>query len=204
MFQVPDLPYSYNALEPSINEETMHFHRDGHHTTYVKNLNEALSGHEQFLNMDIEELLRSLDKVPEEIRTKVKNNAGGHYHHSIFWPMMKQNGGGKPLEKLADVIDQTFGSFEKFREQFNQSELALFGSGWTWLVWDQGQLKIVNTPNQDSPVSVGQIIILGNDLWEHAYYLKYQNKKADYFNNWWNVVNWSEAERRFEQAASGS
>jgi superoxide dismutase, Fe-Mn family len=200
MFQLPDLPYEYDALEPYIDEQTMHVHHDGHHAAYVKNLNETLTGQEKFLNMEVEELLKSLDQVPEEIRTKVKNNAGGHYHHFIFWPMMKQNGGGQPLEKLADAINQTFGNFETFRDQFNKSSMSLFGSGWTWLVLDNGKLKIFNTPNQDSPVSLGQQIILGNDLWEHAYYLKYQNKRADYLETWWNVINWEEAERRFESA----
>jgi Fe-Mn family superoxide dismutase len=201
MFQLPDLPYDYNALEHYIDEETMHIHHDGHHATYVKNLNEALAGHDEFLNMDVEELLKSLDKVPEDIRTKVKNNAGGHYHHSIFWPIMKQNGGGQPSGKLAEAIEQNFGSFQEFQSQFNKSGLALFGSGWTWLVLDGGQLEIVNTPNQNSPISVGQTIILGNDVWEHAYYLKYKNKRADYLDVWWNVVNWDEAERRFQKTS---
>lgn len=201
MFELPDLPYEYNALEPFIDEETMHVHHDGHHATYVKNLNEALTGHEEFLNMDIEELLKSLDKVPEEIRTKVKNNAGGHYHHSIFWTMMKPNGGGEPSGKLLESINKEFGSFTEFQEKFNEMAKALFGSGWTWLVLKDGNLEIINTSNQDSPISSGQTPLLGLDLWEHAYYLKYKNKRADYITAWRNVVNWQEIETIFEKAS---
>lgn len=203
MFLLPDLPYDYNALEPFLDEETMHIHHDGHHATYIKNLNEALAGHEEFLSMDIEELLISLDKVPEEIRTKVKNNAGGHYHHSIFWLMLSPSSRQiPPSDQLVETINQAFGDFNGFKEKFNNSAATLFGSGWTWLVMDQSQLKIVNTPNQDSPVSAGQSIILGVDVWEHAYYLKYRNKRADYIAAWWNIVNWQEAEKRFHQASS--
>lgn len=202
MFQLPDLPYDYNALEPFIDEETMHVHHDGHHATYVKNLNDVLSGHDEFLNMDIEELLRSLDKVPEEIRTKVKNNAGGHYHHTIFWSIMKAQDGSEPTGILKEEIDKTFGNFNSFKEKFNQSAIGVFGSGWTWLVWDNGKLAIVNTYNQDSPISSGQFPVLGIDIWEHAYYLKYKNKRADYINAWWNIVNWDETTKHFEQASS--
>ncbi|MDO8498878.1 MAG: superoxide dismutase [bacterium] len=197
MFELPDLPYAYSALEPFIDEETMRVHLNGHHATYVKNLNEALAGHEEFLKMGLEELLKSLDKVPEEIRTKVKNNAGGHYHHSIFWTMMASPGNSKPHGKLLETINQTFGNLEAFKEQFNYSVLGVFGSGWTWLVLDNGKLSILNTPNQDSPISQGLSPILGLDLWEHAYYLKYKNKRADYIEAWWNVVNWGEAENHF-------
>lgn len=197
MFQLPDLPYAYNALEPFIDEETMHIHHDGHHATYVKNLNEALVGHDLFLNMDIEALLKSLDQVPEELQTRVKNNAGGHYHHSLFWTMMKPNGGGQLTGKLLEMINQSFGSFEEFREKFNTSASQLFGSGWTWLVKNKGNLTIINTPNQDSPISQGQFPVIGIDLWEHAYYLKYKNKRAEYIQAWWNVANWDEAEKRF-------
>lgn len=197
MFELPPLPYDYNALEPYVDEETMHVHHDGHHAAYVKNLNDALEGHEDLLNMDVEELLRSLDKVPEEIRTKIKNNAGGHYHHSLFWTIMK-SGGSEPSGKILETINQTFEDFNTFKTKFNDSGKNLFGSGWTWLVWDQGKLSIINTPNQDSPVSNGQFIILGNDLWEHAYYLKYKNKRADYLEAWWNVVNWNEVDKRFQ------
>lgn len=201
MFELPDLPYAYNALEPFLDEETMHAHHDGHHAAYVKNLNDALAGHDEFLNMDIEELLRSLEKVPEDIRTKVKNNGGGHYHHSIFWPMMKPEGGGEPSGDLAKAIQEQFRDFNTFKGQFNQSAGSLFGSGWTWLVWENGNLAIVNTSNQDSPISLGQYPLLGIDLWEHAYYLKYKNKRVDFIAAWWNLVNWDEAEKRFRQAS---
>lgn len=198
MFTVPDLPYEYDALEPFIDEETMYVHHDGHHATYVKNLNDALAGHDKFLNMNVEELLRSLNQVPEDIRTKVKNNAGGHYHHSLFWPIMKPDG-GEPKGQLMEKLNQEFGDFNSFKEKFNQSAAALFGSGWTWLIVENNNLSIVNTPNQGSPVSSGQQIILGNDMWEHAYYLKYKNKRVDYIQAWWNVVNWDEAERRYHE-----
>lgn len=213
MFELPELPFAYDALEPYIDEETMHVHHDGHHAAYVKNLNETLEGHEEFLNMDIEKLLKSLDQVPEEIRTKVKNNGGGHYHHSIFWTMLKNQGGGEPTGKLAEALGQTFGDFKTFREEFNKSATSVFGSGWTWLVLENGniglpsptendpvisrRLKIIKTSNQDSPVSIGQSIILGIDLWEHAYYLKYKNKRTDYIEAFWNVINWEEIEKRF-------
>lgn len=197
MFELPDLPYEYNALEPFIDEETMHVHHDGHHATYVKNLNDALIGHDEFLSMNLEELLKSLDQVPEDIRIKVKNNAGGHYHHSIFWPMMK-SGGGEPSGQLLTVINETFGNFDTFKEEFSKSAIGVFGSGWTWLVESDGKLVIVNTLNQDSPISAGKYPILGIDVWEHAYYLKYKNKRADYIQAWWNVVNWEEVEKRFK------
>lgn len=199
MFTLPDLPYPYEALEPFIDEETMHVHHDGHHATYVKNLNDALAGQEEFLNMDIEELLKSLDKVPESIRTKVKNNAGGHYHHSLFWTILKPNG-SQPSGNLLEKINQTFDNLDSFKEKFSASATSVFGSGWTWLVLNNGNLEIVNTPNQDSPVSLGQIPLLALDLWEHAYYLKYKNKRADYIQAWWNIINWEEAEKRFNQS----
>lgn len=196
MFKLPDLPYSYNSLEPFIDEETMHVHHDGHHATYVKNLNDVLEGHEDFLNMEVEELLKKLDQVPPEIRTKVTNNAGGHYHHSLFWTMLKPSG-SKPSGKLLAKINQTFGSFEAFQAQFTQKALILFGSGWTWLVINDGKLEIMSTSNQDSPISRGQFPLIGIDLWEHAYYLKYKNKRADFIDAWWNVANWDGAEKRF-------
>ncbi|MBI4037343.1 superoxide dismutase [Candidatus Daviesbacteria bacterium] len=196
MFELPELPYPYNSLEPFIDEETMHVHHDGHHATYVKNLNNVLEGHDNFLNMEVEQLLKSLDQIPPEIRTKVKNNVGGHYHHSLFWTML-QPGGSKPSGKILAAINQTFGSFEAFQAQFNQQALGLFGSGWTWLVLGDHGLEIVSTPNQDSPISRGQFPLIGIDLWEHAYYLKYKNKRADFIQAWWNVANWDEAENRF-------
>ena len=199
MFTLPELPYPYNALEPFIDEETMHVHHDGHHATYVKNLNDALSGHDEFLNMDLKDLLKSLDKVPEGIRTKVKNNAGGHFHHSFFWEILKPNppaGGEEPKGRLLELISKNFGDFNSFKEKFKDSALSLFGSGWTWLVLDQnGGLAIKNYPNQDSPISVGKAPIYVIDLWEHAYYLKYKNKRADFIDAFWNVVNWEQAEK---------
>jgi superoxide dismutase, Fe-Mn family len=198
MFILPELPYTYNALEPFIDEETMHVHHDGHHATYVKNLNDVLIGHDEFLNMDIEELLRSLDKVPEDIRTKVKNNAGGHFHHSLFWTIMKQGGGGEPTGEISKLINEAFGDFKSFKEKFNTSALGLFGSGWTWLILDDGKLVIENTPNQDSPISAGKYPLFAIDLWEHAYYLKYKNKRVDFIEAWWNVINWGEIEKRLQ------
>jgi len=198
MFTLPELPYEYDALEPFIDEETMRVHHDGHHLAYVKNLNDALVGHDEFLNMDIESLLKLLDKVPEDIRTKVKNNAGGHFHHSFFWTILKQNGGGKPNGKLLEAINKKFGGFDLFKEKFTQSALSLFGSGWTWLVLNAQELEITNIINQDSPVSIGHTPLFTIDLWEHAYYLKYKNKRVDYITAFWNVVNWEEIERRFD------
>ncbi|MCL4415231.1 MAG: superoxide dismutase [Actinobacteria bacterium] len=200
MYKLPDLPYEYNALEPFIDEETMRVHHDGHHATYVKNLNDLLLGHEEFLDMEVEGLLKSLNKIPEDIRLKVKNNAGGHYHHSLFWEIMTPNRQDKPKGKLLEAINEKFGDFEKFKDKFTQSALGLFGSGWTWLVLDKDNLEIANIPNQDSPVSIGHYPIFAIDLWEHAYYLKYKNKRADYIEAWWNVVNWEEAERRYLKA----
>lgn len=173
----------------------MHIHHDGHHATYVKNLNEILAGHEDFLGMGVEELLQHLDQVPEDIRIKVKNNAGGHYHHSIFWTILAPEG-GEPSGRLLEALNQSFGSFDGFKTQFNNSASSVFGSGWTWLVNDAGSLKIVNSPNQNSPISLLQVPILGTDLWEHAYYLKYKNKRAEWIENFWKVVNWKEIENR--------
>jgi Fe-Mn family superoxide dismutase len=198
MFILPELPYAYNSLEPFIDEETMHVHHDGHHATYVKNLNDVLVGKDEFLNMDVEELLKNLERVPEDIRTKVKNNAGGHCHHSFFWKILKLNNGTIPQGELAKAIDKTFTDFNSFKEKFTQSALSLFGSGWTWLLVDQkGNLTIENLPNQDSPISVGKKPIFTIDLWEHAYYLKYKNKRAEYITAFWNVINWQEAENNF-------
>lgn len=196
MFQLPPLPFLYNALEPFVDEETMHIHHDGHHATYVKNLNEALEGHNDFLNMDLEELLKSLDKVPEQIRTKVKNNAGGHYHHSIFWTILAPTG-KQPSGQIWDAINKNFGSFDAFKEKFNASASDVFGSGWAWLIVDQGKLEIIKTSNQDSPLSIGKQPILTLDLWEHAYYLKYKNKRAEWINAFWNIINWDEVQKYY-------
>ncbi|MEK7129739.1 MAG: superoxide dismutase [Patescibacteria group bacterium] len=209
MFTLPDLPYAYNALEPYIDERTMQIHHGKHHAAYVKNLNDALATIQQSDKLTIQQLLGDLSKVPEEIQTKVRNNAGGHANHSLFWQVMSPNLKGesrRPSGELVKAIDAVFGSFEKFQEQFTAAGMGRFGSGWVWLVADpstsSGQVKltIVDTPNQDSPLMDGKTPILGLDVWEHAYYLKYQNMRADYIKAWWNVVNWKEVEKRFTTA----
>lgn len=203
MFTLPDLPYPYNALEPYIDERTMQIHHDKHHAGYVKNLNDALSGLEQYSNTTIEQLLGQLNQVPESVRTKVRNNGGGHYNHGLFWTVMAANSSAErrdPSAELAKAIDTTFGDFEKFQEQFSAAAMGRFGSGWAWLVVDGGNLVIIDTPNQDNPLMEGRTPILGLDVWEHAYYLKYQNMRAEYIKAWWNVVNWKEVERRYTAA----
>jgi superoxide dismutase, Fe-Mn family len=203
--ELPPLPYAYNALEPHIDARTMELHHDKHHASYVNNLNEALENNSTLQNQSVESLIRNLNQVPEEIRTTVRNNGGGHVNHSMFWEIMSPNGGGEPTGAIAQAINETFGSFETFQEQFNEPGSDQFGSGWVWLVRNaQGQLEITSTPNQDSPLMDGQYPIMGNDVWEHAYYLKYQNQRGEYLNSWWNVVNWEEVNRRFEQASQGS
>jgi superoxide dismutase, Fe-Mn family len=202
-FELPPLPYDYKALEPTIDEETMHLHHDKHHQAYVTNLNNAVQG-TQFENMAVEDLIRNLSSVPENIRTAVRNNGGGHANHSMYWKIMAPNAGGQPSGPLAAAINQTFGSFDQFKTQFNDAGAKRFGSGWAWLVAGQnGQLQVISTANQDSPLMDGQFPIMGNDVWEHAYYLKYQNRRPDYLNAWWNVVNWDEVARRFQQARGG-
>ena len=198
--EVPPLPYDYAALEPHIDEQTMRIHHDKHHGAYVTNLNAALEKHPELAGKSAEELIKNLNSVPEDIRTAVRNHGGGHVNHSMFWKIMKPSGGGSPTGKIAAAIQQTFSSFDEFKKQFNDVGLKQFGSGWVWLVSDQGKLKIVSTPNQDNPLSQGLHPILGNDVWEHAYYLKHQNKRADYLGVWWNVVNWDEINHRFETA----
>lgn len=198
MFKLPDLTYSYEALEPHIDRETMTIHHDKHHAAYVQNLNDALSGHEDLLKMDIDDLITHLDKVPEEIRTKVRNNGGGHANHSMFWLSMAPNAGNEPKAELAEAIRKVFGDFSTFQEKFTSAGTGRFGSGWAWLVIDGGNLAIVDTPNQDSPIIDHKTPILGLDVWEHAYYLKYQNRRVDYIKAWWNVVNWPEVEKRFQ------
>ena len=203
--QLPQLPYPNNALEKAIDAETMKLHHDRHHKTYVDNLNKALEKHPELRNRSVEAMLRDLNSVPEDIREAVRNNGGGHLNHTIFWQIMGPNGGGDPTGVVAQQINQTFGSFAAFKKQFNEAGGSRFGSGWVWLVRNpQGQLQIVTTPNQDSPISEGSYPIMGNDVWEHAYYLRYQNRRADYLNNWWNVVNWSEINRRVEAASKQS
>ncbi len=193
---VPPLPYDYKALEPVIDEQTMHVHRDKHHQAYCTNLNTALEKHPELFAKPIDQLLRELESVPEDIRTAVRNNGGGFYHHSLFWTFMKPNGGGAPTGHIAQVIDQ-LGGFDAFKAKFNDVGLKHFGSGWVWLVrTPDRKFEIISTPNQDSPVSKGLYPVFCNDLWEHAYYLKYQNRRADYLQSWWNVVNWDEVNRR--------
>lgn len=203
-FEVPPLPYPYEALEPYIDTETMHLHHDKHHAAYVNNLNAALQGQNQLASYSVEDLLRHIKEVPDSIRTAVTNNGGGHANHTMFWQLMKANGGGAPTGELANAIQQTFGSFDQFKAAFNDAGIKRFGSGWAWLVMNpNGQLQILSTANQDSPLMNGQYPVMGNDVWEHAYYLKYKNVRADYLNAWWNVVNWDEVARRYQQARSG-
>ncbi|WP_442786160.1 superoxide dismutase [Leptolyngbya sp. GGD] len=200
--QLPPLPYDAGALSKAIDAETMRIHHDRHHQTYVDNLNTALKDQPNLQNLSIEAMLRDLNAVPENIRNTIRNNAGGHLNHTIFWQIMSPDGGGQPTGAIAQAINQTFGNFESFRKQFNEAGGDRFGSGWVWLVRNaQGQLQIVSTANQDNPMMEGNYPIMGNDVWEHAYYLRYQNRRADYLNNWWNVVNWNEINRRFQAAS---
>jgi len=198
-FEVPPLPYDYGALEPHIDEQTMRVHHDKHHQAYVDNANKALDGTE-WEDRPVEEVLQSLDSLPEEIRTAVRNNAGGHANHAFFWELMSPNGGGEPDGQLAEAIASAFGSLDALVEQVNDAGVKRFGSGWTWLVVDGGSLAVTSTPNQDTPISEGKTPILGIDVWEHSYYLQYQNRRPDYLAAWWNVVNWPEVARRFETA----
>lgn len=199
--ELPPLPYAADALDQAIDAETMQLHHDKHHATYVKNLNDALSEYPDLQSRSVESLLRDLNSLPEAIRTKVRNNGGGHLNHTIFWYIMGPNS-GQPTGAIAEEINQTFGSFDAFKQEFNKAGGDRFGSGWVWLVRNpQGQLEIKTTQNQDNPISEGNYYpILGNDVWEHAYYLRYQNRRVDYLNNWWNVVNWDEVNRRWEQS----
>jgi superoxide dismutase, Fe-Mn family len=199
-YELPALPYEKNALEPHIDALTMEIHHGRHHQTYVNNLNAALEGHEELSTQSVEELISKLDQVPESIRTAVRNNGGGHANHSLFWQILSPNGGGTPTGELAQAINDTFGSFDNFKTQFTDAAVKRFGSGWAWLVVKDGKLAVTSTPNQDSPLMEGATPILGLDVWEHAYYLKYQNKRPDYINAFWNVVNWEEVNKRFVQA----
>lgn len=199
--QLPPLPYDYGALEPYIDAQTMQLHHDKHHATYTTKLNEAVQKYPELQGQSVVTLLQDLNSVPEDIRTAVRNNGGGHLNHTMFWQIMAANAGGTPTGALAEAIDTAFGSFDTFKQQFAQAGADRFGSGWVWLVLDpQNQLQIVSTANQDTPISDGLYPIMGNDVWEHAYYLKYQNRRAEYLENWWNVVNWTEVDRRFTQA----
>lgn len=199
MFELPKLPYEYNALEPYIDEETMRLHHTKHHATYVAKLNEALLGKEEFLSMDINELVSSIDKVPSDIAKKVRNHGGGHANHSLFWTIMTPKKGSRPTGKILKAISDTFGDFTKLKKEFSSVAAGIFGSGWAWLVVDNGSLAIMDTANQNSPLMQGKIPVLGLDVWEHAYYLKYQNRRPEYIDAWWNIVNWEEVERRFEE-----
>lgn len=199
-FTLPPLPYGYDALEPNIDARTMEIHHTKHHQGYVNNLNAAIEKAPELQDKSLEELLKNLSAVPEKVRTAVRNNAGGHWNHSLFWTIMAPNAGGEPTDKLADAIKKAFGDFAKFKEQFTAAASGRFGSGWAWLVTDpQGGLSIESTPNQDNPLMDGRYAILGVDVWEHAYYLKYQNRRADYLAAWWNTVNWPEVAKRYEE-----
>jgi Fe-Mn family superoxide dismutase len=200
-FTLPPLPYPYDALEPHIDEQTMRIHHDKHHAAYVNNLNAALEGHPALQQKSIEDLLGNLNAVPESIRTAVRNQGGGHANHAFFWELMRPGGPTEPTGALADAIGQTFGGFAAFKEQFGKTCVGIFGSGWGWLSLDRtGKLALEGTPNQDSPLMSGKTPVLGCDVWEHAYYLKYQNRRADYVAAWWNVVNWSEVGKRYDKA----
>jgi superoxide dismutase, Fe-Mn family len=199
-YEVPPLPYDYNALEPHIDEQTMRLHHDKHHQAYVDKANGALEGTEHE-SKPIEQVIANLDSLPDDKRGVVRNNGGGHLNHSMFWESMSPNGGGAPDGDLGSAIDSAFGSFDAFKEQFEAAGVGQFGSGWAWLVLDGGELKVTSTPNQDNPISAGQTPLLGNDVWEHAYYLKYQNKRPDYLKAWWNTVDWSKVAERYSAAS---
>jgi Fe-Mn family superoxide dismutase len=200
MFEVPPLPYAFDALEPHIDAKTMEIHHDKHHAAYVSKLNAALEGHQGLQNKKVEELLKDINAVPEGIRTAVRNHGGGHANHSLFWEIMGPGGGGNPTGSVAQAIQEAFGSFESLKEKVNNAAGNQFGSGWGWLVLADGKLDVVARPNQDSPLMEGKTPILGVDVWEHAYYLKYQNRRPDYLNAWWSTVNWAAVEQRFTRA----
>jgi len=198
-FEVPDLPYDYDALEPHIDEATMKVHHDKHHQAYVDKANAALEGTE-WADKDVNEVLQSLSSLPDDKQGPVRNNAGGHANHTFFWEIMSPDGGGEPSGDLASAIDEKFGDFSSFQEEFKNAGIGQFGSGWAWLIHDGSGLAVTSTPNQDTPVSEGHSLIVGADVWEHAYYLKYQNKRPDYLDAFWNVVNWDKAAELFEAA----
>ncbi|NWQ40038.1 superoxide dismutase [Bacillus sp. EB106-08-02-XG196] len=199
-FELPQLPYAYDALEPHIDKETMNIHHTKHHNTYVTNLNNALQGNEELLSKSVEEVVANLDAVPEAVRTAVRNNGGGHANHALFWQILSPNGGGAPTGELADAINNKFGTLESFKEEFAKAATTRFGSGWAWLSVSNGELEVSSTPNQDSPLMEGKTPILGLDVWEHAYYLNYQNRRPDYISSFWNVVNWDEVSKRYSAA----
>jgi len=199
-FELPELPYAYDALEPTFDKETMNIHHTKHHNAYVTNLNGALEGNSDLQEKSLEELISDLDAIPEDIRTAVRNNGGGHANHSLFWKILSPNGGGEPTGELADKINDKFGSFDAFKETFEKAAATRFGSGWAWLVLNNGELEVTSTPNQDSPIMEGQTPILGLDVWEHAYYLNYQNRRPEYAKAFWNVVNWDEVAKNYDAA----
>jgi Fe-Mn family superoxide dismutase len=204
-YQLPDLPYGFDALEPHIDAKTMEIHHDKHHKAYVDNLNAALEKHPEFdAGSEVDALLRRINEVPEDIRTAVRNNGGGHSNHSMFWQIMGPGGGGEPTGPIAEAIQASFGGFAGLKEKLVNAGKGRFGSGWAWLVWDNGRLAVSDTANQDSPLMEGRFPILGIDVWEHAYYLKYQNRRPDYLDAWFNTVNWDEVNRRYKQAAGAS
>ncbi|MBD1378901.1 superoxide dismutase SodA [Metabacillus arenae] len=199
-YELPQLPYAYDALEPHIDKETMNIHHTKHHNTYVTNVNAALEGQAELLSKSVEDLVSNLDAVPESARTAVRNNGGGHANHSLFWTILSPNGGGAPSGELADAITSKFGSLDSFKQEFAKAATTRFGSGWAWLVVNNGELEVTSTPNQDSPLMEGKTPILGLDVWEHAYYLNYQNRRPDYIGAFWNVVNWDEVAKRYAAA----
>ena len=199
-FTLPALPYDFTALEPHIDAKTMEIHHGKHHQTYVNNLNAAIEKAPELASKSLDDLMRNVNKLPEAVRTAIRNNGGGHWNHSMFWQIMAPKAGGEPGGNLASAIKNAFGDFAKFREQFSAAGVGRFGSGWAWLINTGGKLSITSTPNQDNPLMDGQKAIMGLDVWEHAYYLKYQNRRPDYIQAWWNVVNWKEIEKRFAAA----
>jgi superoxide dismutase, Fe-Mn family len=202
-FMLPPLPYAYNALEPHIDAETMKFHHDKHHAAYIKKLNEAVNKYPELKQKSVEDLVKNVDTLPEDVRKTIRNNGGGHLNHTMFWEIMSPKGGGQPTGAIAEAITKSFGSFSAFQEQFNEAGKNRFGSGWAWLVMDGNrQLKVTSTANQDSPLIEGLFPIMGNDVWEHAYYLKYRNKRDEYLKQWWNVVNWEEINKRYQKATT--
>ncbi len=196
-FKLPPLPYDFSALEPHIDAKTMEIHHGKHHQTYVNNLNAAIEKAPELGTRSLDDLIRNVNTLPEAVRTPIRNNGGGHWNHSMFWQLMAPKAGGEPGGNLGAAIKSAFGDFAKFREQFSAAGVGRFGSGWAWLINTGGKLSITNTPNQDSPLMEGQKAIMGLDVWEHAYYLKYQNRRPDYITAWWNVVNWKEVEKRY-------
>ncbi|MFK4889642.1 superoxide dismutase [Lactococcus petauri] len=199
-YTLPELPYAYDALEPFFDEETMHLHHDKHHQTYVNNLNVAIEKHPEFFDKTVEELVAYLDRLPEDIRVAVRNNGGGHLNHTMFWEWLAPNAGGAPTGDIAAAIDEAFGSFDDFKAEFKAAATGRFGSGWAWLVLDYGKLKVVSTANQDNPISDGQIPVLGLDVWEHAYYLKYRNVRPDYIEAFFSLINWDKVNELYAKA----